>query len=102
MGLSFQALRLFLDSSGLGFEGRYLGRFWFQDGWKMHAGFCCELFFRTIFGSSVRTASWLNLYSLMKVLKVLNSDLCRPSYGLFTEVKSTRSSQVSLAGFEYM
>ena len=28
MGLGFRTLRLFLDSLGLGFEGRYPGRLW--------------------------------------------------------------------------
>ena len=32
-----------------------------QAGWKMHSRFCCELFFRIVFGLSVRTALWLNL-----------------------------------------
>ena len=27
-----------------------------QAGWKMHARFCCELFFGTVFGPSLRTA----------------------------------------------
>ena len=51
----------FSDSLGLGFEGRYPGRFWFQDGWKMHGTFCWELFSEIVFGPSLRTASWMNL-----------------------------------------
>ena len=37
----------------------------------MHVGFCCELFFRIVFESSVRTASWLNLQTLKIVLKAV-------------------------------
>ena len=38
MGLNFQTLGLFLDSSGLGCEGRYPSELWFWNGWKIHFG----------------------------------------------------------------
>ena len=53
--LNFGHWDYFSDNPGLGFEGRYSGQFWFQDGWKCR-DFCYELFFGTIFGPSFRTA----------------------------------------------
>ena len=45
MGLGFRTLRLFLDSLGLGFEGRYPGRLWVPE--RLENAFRANFGFKT-------------------------------------------------------
>ena len=65
----------------------------------MHTGFCCELFFGTVFGLILRTASWLNLYLLMTVLKVVKKPKQNKTKCLNFWTESRLFPRSSMAGF---
>ena len=67
MKLSFRTLGLFLDSSGLGFEGRYLASYRFQNGWKMRFGPVLVL-------GLLENACWILCYFLKAEISGLGPD----------------------------